>query len=515
MTPIEFLEEYKQLFPAGVLVYARGQVWQQYVRGAKNNIVFTADGLRKYILNKKGTDFIIPVDIFELLAYLQQLAIQAEEQEKQEKQEEKEALKNEEVINVYKVCSEILEKYEINPVTRTFTETGPDGGLYEITREGIVTKIVSDLNFAIPKTHVEVATTQIVEDLRRIQVQKVRDKVAYDPAQIPIADEVVKYFFEFYGIEDTPENTVMLKHWFWHLKRSIFGLPKGRLPIFLVLVGQGKIGKSSFIQRGLKEVLEGGIREMALGDLRDPKAARAMLSGAFAMEFPDMDLAEEDPRSLNELMKRLIDADYVTTREHGQMVAGSSRVTCAMYGNANRPLPEIIYDHTGMRRYWEMRCTTKLEIANRIQESEELWQGLPVLLRSINEQDVSGYWDTNTQVGKNIVAAQAQLVKQDLIEAYFIDMDVLPLARMYSLPGETPITETWSTRYDSIERWRRKGNFRWVRSITQAKDFVIAQYGTEVFETKKAVCMFSWVKRSEHEAKLAKVSQQQTLNIGG
>jgi hypothetical protein len=493
------VSEYVAQFHPPLCVYAKGKPWISYELGAHHNTYLTLDSLNVAILHHSHIpvpDPIIPLqDIF---AFFKAEAVAAYEAEKQKKKEDE--------FDYLAYCYDTVQNYTFNSVTRTFSQFNGKG-VNEIPAAHLVDQMHANLGFQVSVANLKTALNVVMREIRLKEIADLQINLSYDPTTYSEASQYIEYFLKFFGIEVSPENITMFRHWVWHVKRNVYGLPKGRYPLMLVLTGKGKIGKSSFIQRGLNNLLKGGIREMSIYALKEAKDNRAMLSSCFVMELPEMDSGDLAADELNELLKRVIEAEYITSRDHYSFDAGSSRSTAAFIGTTNRPLSEVVFDHTGMRRYWELTCTTDTAITNRLAESEELWEGLTLLFRSIDENNTNGFWDLTTETGQHIATMQAELVKKDLMELYLKEKDLIPVPTEALKNTDKVILKSWPAMFDDFVNWCEKGNYRLGRrTVASSHDFIEERHGKVFYKMGKEINI-----RCVSATSRAKNAEQQAL----
>ena len=448
------------------------------------------------------------IEPLRLLELLKDIAATEAEANKVEEEEDK--------INVQAEIEKYLERYVVDSTQKTFKQQVGQG-THTSPRHTIANQLYVEWKAAIPLDRIRQTLEYVIEKRKFAETVKLHENLAYNPEKVAETEAICHYFFQFYGIEDTPENLVMFMHWLWQLKRSVFGLLKGRYPIMLVMFGQSSIGKSSFASRGLESILRGGYAHMGMEDLKDNKECRARLGEAFVMELPELDHGDTAPNKLNELLKRRIDADYVSSRDHNLMTSGATKVSCVFLGTTNKPLAECVYDSTGMRRYWQLTCTTKTPVTTRIAEATELFGGFETVLQGIDESNELGYFEPNSDAGVKIIQQQHEYIKQDNLELYLEDRNLLPVNEMAITSEDTVLLKSWALFFADYLKWAVAGKFRVWRNIQQAREFMELKYSATFksnfkYDGKltKELSMFC-VLRSKRDAAIN--AQQQTLTV--
>lgn len=183
---------------------------------------------------------------------------------------------------------------------------------------------------------------------------------------------------------DSPSETdeKVFKHWLWQVKRKMNGLPV-RHHIMPILFGPQAAGKSKFIEAFLSPLPRGMWEEdFSLSSVNDERK-KFMFADRWVMVSSEMSGAKH---AEIEAFKAVITSNTVSWRVLGTNFSEEKPNICTFFGCSNRPLDQIIYDPTGIRRFYQF--TTKpggmdREVVNNF-DYLSLW-------KSIDENNNEGY----------------------------------------------------------------------------------------------------------------------------
>ena len=164
--------------------------------------------------------------------------------------------------------------------------------------------------------------------------------------------------------------TVMLQ-WCWQVKRRAAGLPVTH-HIMPVLYGPQGTGKSMAIKALLKPLHDFEM-SMPLHMLTDPRNYQAM---SFNLVYFADELQSIERTDINAL-KNQITADFNNFRPLYTNLNVKVPQNCSFIGCSNRNINEMIFDSSGMRRFYELEVPNKtdFEKINSI-NYEALWDGI-------------------------------------------------------------------------------------------------------------------------------------------
>ncbi len=160
-------------------------------------------------------------------------------------------------------------------------------------------------------------------------------------------------------------------HFIANIKRKMLQLPV-TYHIMPMLTGRQKGGKSTAVRKLLSPLGETMLETTITASLRPENFL--MFSQYFAVFFDEMEGIQKSSISA---LKKMITEDRASGRLYYTQRNVSAVNRCSFIGTANDSALELIDDKTGARRFFELRCSDKLDWAtlNGI-DFVELWKGI-------------------------------------------------------------------------------------------------------------------------------------------
>ena len=179
-----------------------------------------------------------------------------------------------------------------------------------------------------------------------------------------------------------------LKHFVWQVKRRIRDPNTTEHDMMIVLFGKTGAGKSMAIRKFLSVIDQaGGVWRANFQEIEDVRCSQHFIYSSVAF----LDEMEKASRTDITAIKNRISRPYVDYRPMGTNRKEGGPQRTVFIGASNKPLPSIIYDDTGMRRFYEIVCSDKMDwtTINRIDYSL-LWRSVDVNAEApIKHQDGS------------------------------------------------------------------------------------------------------------------------------
>lgn len=261
-----------------------------------------------------------------------------------------------------------------------------------------------------------------LEDALKISLQHVearrlseaRNLLKCDSEQMHYIEEIVQAWTGGANVEDVHA----LAQFMWLVKRKLMGL-EVRDHIMPVLYGSQGGGKSRAAKALFKPLEDlGYVLNVSVSQLADERYLK-VLSENFIAFADEMTAAERaDVNSL----KNIITASILTPRKLGTNSAFKIRQNCTFFGASNRHINEMIFDSTGMRRFYQINCLSKFNwtAVNNINYLQA-W-------RSIDELREEGYLASEV-VQTLLKASQQHLVSHDDVDCFIEEHRLLPAAK--------------------------------------------------------------------------------------
>ncbi len=245
-------------------------------------------------------------------------------------------------------------------------------------------------------------------DRGRIHIKESTDRnIACDKEDLT---EIERFVFSLKGQIDKLDVAV-LAHWIWMVKRKMLkqDVTDHIMPI---LFGKQGGGKTVALHKFIKPISDYRMN-LKMNQMTDDRYFEAM-SERYVVVFDEMQgVSRTDIDSL----KNQITCDWNDARIMRTNRVLKRRQSCSFIGATNKPVGEQIIDHTGMRRFWEIKC---LDILNWDELNKinyiALWKG-------VNEKSERGYLYNHLD---QIKVTQDELMIQEDIDAFFSERSVYP-----------------------------------------------------------------------------------------
>lgn len=311
----------------------------------------------------------------------------------------------------YRMFSKLLASGETKMVDATEIEIALKGRLTEynrgVTEESGMPRFKKDPvldRFAYMCRH--------ASDLALAEMQ---NSLRFDESAVEKLDKWVDDLIDvMYVVTDRDIARVAFKHMMWQVKRRIYG--RGvKNDLWLGLYGaQGK-GKSFIVRNCLFKIFEEFYCETQLSKIDDIDREVGKFRDNFIVNFEELAVGnagtEERSNKVNKKtmanLKSILTSDTLYIRKMGGQGQMTVPKTFVPISTANEPLYDVIYDESGMRRFFQLDLNPPKnmstfdvgKVAELATRAEEAWRG-------VCEWDDNPVWDWNSEVGKKITAIQ-------------------------------------------------------------------------------------------------------------
>jgi hypothetical protein len=248
--------------------------------------------------------------------------------------------------------------------------------------------------------------------------------------------EPVKAFVRALKGEDSILDTVVMAHWIWMVKRKMQNL-EVRYHVMPILYSTQGAGKTYSLNKLISPINNYRLN-IKMDQMADPRYAVGM-SENFVIVFDELQGAS---RTDIDVLKNQITAESNDARKLGTHVISKVKQSCSFLGSTNRPIKEQIVDYTGMRRFWQVDCQSKInwDLINSINYLD-LWQG-------VDETKENGYiYDYLDQIS---AVQKEELTIKDEVQLFLEDTGLI-----FHDPEENKGTfKTNHQLYDLYRSWR-------------------------------------------------------------
>lgn len=205
-------------------------------------------------------------------------------------------------------------------------------------------------------------------------------------------DELAKWLQAVTGAVSDVDLAVM-QHFIWQVKRKMLDLPVVYhiCPIFF---GKQNGGKTTSIQK-LINFAQDVVLELEPDEATDSRA-KAGFTDNYICFFDEMaNMARVEMESL----KRLITTRQLSYRPLHTNEVRTVPQNCSFIGASNKSLQEVVYDPTGLRRFYEFTCLDRVDFdgINNI-DYTALWSSIdPTLERGYTEPFLANMTEHQTE----------------------------------------------------------------------------------------------------------------------
>ena len=235
--------------------------------------------------------------------------------------------------------------------------------------------------------------------------------IKYDARCEAIGERWLKAIYEYFKPTESYEIfSTLMKHWAWQVKRKMNDRPV-KYHIWINFFGAAGIGKTTALNKIAAPITD-FTSTTSISKLFDDTKEIKRLTENFILIFDEMAVNVESETSGGRLtadqkaiLKSIITGDKMDARVYGTQEQAKRKITFSCISSANEHLYDVIYDETTMRRFFDFNCTgtrpKSFDDINRyLDHSIYFW-------KSIDENLDDGYFDPDTEVGKQVQAIQA------------------------------------------------------------------------------------------------------------
>lgn len=256
-------------------------------------------------------------------------------------------------------------------------------------------------------------TNEYLKKEKHFLVQSYKDRIAYDNRKCAKSmkealDFKLNELASILTDKNIAETAVVLHHWMWQVKRKLFNLPVTD-HMMVVLFGNQGCGKSYFIKK-FTSPLEKFTTDVNLMDVTDSKAIN-LREDYYILVVDEM--AKANKTEINEL-KRIVTAGNTATRQHYSHGIISGKQNSTLIGSTNKALASILFDNTGMRRFFEINCLDELDW-DKVNNFDYI-----TLWKLVNENEDSPY-NISKDIFQNVKDIQEELISQEPLETFIIE----------------------------------------------------------------------------------------------
>lgn len=263
-------------------------------------------------------------------------------------------------------------------------------------------------------------------DLRFSSEQKIKceimDRVTFDIRYEKEADSILDEIIDIWKIENKELTKTILKHWIWLVKRRIIGKQASwdTIPIFYSCQGTGK----TTLVNEIRKVL-GRLGTKCLGtELVDITREIGKLDGCYVLFLDEIEVDSKQIAAF----KSLITTDTIKVRKFHSQDQMDCKLTFVPIGTSNYKICDVIDDPTGLRRFYQVNIgiTQKDMTDALLARMNKLYERLPLLWKSIDENKEEGYLMSGTLMFSQLFEIQKTYKKQTSLDLYLNEQGYIP-----------------------------------------------------------------------------------------
>lgn len=201
--------------------------------------------------------------------------------------------------------------------------------------------------------------------------EKLKDKIAYVP-KIEAEEHIEKALRIFSANEPTSLDVAVFKHLIWQVKQRMWNKPT-RHELIVSFFGKQGAGKTT-LARQLGSPIKDLFVERSMREIVGDERNNFILQKAYLLLFEELENASKvDIDSL----KAITSKDRTNWRILGKNQDDNGYNNTTFICTSNKPIKQVFYDPTGMRRFYEFVCADEIP-RRQINEVNftKLWQSV-------------------------------------------------------------------------------------------------------------------------------------------
>ena len=310
----------------------------------------------------------------------------------------------------------------------TFSDRGdkiqvklPNGNRRTVDIGDVEIKLEKDLdayNWSIPDgagrsfkiSTLKATLRSMLNDADLLHLAALQDKMTYNAEMSDVTDRWLKNLHTVMQIAEPLDIwLMMMKHMMWLVKRRIYGL-KVRSDLWISIFGGQNVGKTFVFTNCIFGPINDYYVMTELSKIEDVDREIVKFTENFVVNFDEIALGSSgeeaykiSDKMLNNL-KSILTRDELYVRKMGGQDQMKLDKTFVAVSSANTHLYDVIYDKTGMRRFFEFTTTAttqynNIHVAKLSEMAIDAWRG-------IDEELAGGYWLQESDLGKKVADIQ-------------------------------------------------------------------------------------------------------------
>ena len=259
---------------------------------------------------------------------------------------------------------------------------------------------------------------------------RLQDDLKYDKNADTMVNRIIDRIIDVMEIEvDVDVAHVIFRHFFWLIKRNLFSLPTIN-ELWIAFFGAQGCGKNYMAKHIFAAPISEFYVETELDKLGDIDREIRKFTDNLIVNFDELAMGSGDKTSkvndsLLQNLKTIVTRTEMTFRQMGGQKQIKMDKKFVPISTANHHLYDVIYDNTGMRRFFEF--TSKREVGLQFDNAEvaEIRKLMTTLYRGIDETNERGYLDFTDEIGKKVQAIQNSYEPRTSIHEWIDDNSIV------------------------------------------------------------------------------------------
>lgn len=187
-------------------------------------------------------------------------------------------------------------------------------------------------------------------------ISDIMEKVAYEsPVLEELAEPEWDRFIAAVTNTDREEAKIAMKHFIWQVKRKMFGLPV-KYHMMVILFGAQEAGKSTVARDYLCSPVKDFFASVDFEDITDSRYHSIWSNYVLFLD----EMGKSFVSNLEDIKRKITEDRFnsrILTKNSDTVVV--NRAT--FIGTTNKDISRLIFDDTGMRRFYQIDCKSKLD----------------------------------------------------------------------------------------------------------------------------------------------------------
>lgn len=253
-----------------------------------------------------------------------------------------------------------------------------------------------------------------IKQLNATKHEQLIEEVCFDASMVEVGREATRDFLIALKGVALPEEIAVLEHFIWQVKRKLNGKSVA-YHLMPIITGPQGTGKSTILELFLEPLRAVLLQGRPVDFVTDEKNFKA-LSENFIIFFDEMAKAS---RTDADRLKEIISAQILSYRPLYTNENAKTIQNCTFIGAANKDVRDLLYDPTGMRRFYQIQVdpqVTREQILERWDIVSKI--NFLAMWKSVDERV-----DVPTEFLKyiDIIGEQQKLIKAQTSIEEFVD----------------------------------------------------------------------------------------------